>query len=201
VHAHVAFHLFYAAEERMKWDKVFAKQAIIGGDCQGSDILYSLLRPPVGTPRDFLQYRRVRLQKDGSILIVLRSAEHPDCPEESSAIRAESYISGYVLRQEWDGETPVLKIFLMSCSDIKGLIPKWIVNTIAPRKPAEWIESLRRAAVDFQQANPGLMGELQQSVQRFAEDLPFDFEPEGADDRTEESRPAEPEEDNGVCSF
>lgn len=205
--SHVAFHLFYVTEERMKWDKVFAKQAIIGADCQGSDILYSLLKPPVGTPRDFLQYRRIRLQKDGSILIVLRSAEHPDCPEESSAIRAESYISGYVLRQEWDGEKPVLKIFLMSCSDIKGLIPKWIVNTIAPRKPGEWIESLRKAAVDFQQANPGVMGELQQTVQRFAEDVPFDFEGEGTDcasvqsgcvdDRAE----AQPEEDNGACSF
>jgi hypothetical protein len=215
VYAHVAFHLFYVAEERMKWDKVFAKQAIIGSNCQGSDILYSLLKPPVSTPRDFLQYRRVRLQKDGSILIVLRSAEHPDCPEESSAIRAESYISGYVLRQEWDGEKPVLKIFLMSCSDIKGLIPKWIVNTIAPRKPSEWIESLRRAAVDFQQANPGVMDELQQTVQRFAEDVPFDFEVEGtdsasvsasarsgcADDRAEETRPAQPEGHNGACSF
>jgi len=212
VHAHVAFHLFYVAEERMKWDKVFAKQAIIGSGCQGSDILYSLLKPPVSTPRDFLQYRRIRLEKDGSILIMLRSAEHPDCPEESSAIRAESYISGYVLRQEWDGETPVLKIFLMSCSDIKGLIPKWIVNTIAPRKPGEWIESLRKAAVDFQQANPGMMGELQQTLQRFAEDNPFDFEAEDADsvsavmsglgdDRVEEPGSAQPEEGNGARSF
>ena len=30
---------------------------------------------------------------------------------------------------------PVLNIFLMSCSDIKGLIPKWIISYMAPRNP------------------------------------------------------------------
>lgn len=172
----VAFHLFYVAEQRMRWDKVFAKQAIIVSDFHGSDILYSHLKPPVATPRDFLQYRRVRLQKDGSILIALRSAEHPDFPEDPSNIRAESYISGYVLRQEWDGEKPMLRIFLMSCADVKGLIPKWIINHFAPRKPGEWIEGLRKAAVDFQESNPDMISELQQSVQRFGEDNPYDFE-------------------------
>lgn len=181
VNAHVAFHLFYVAEQRMRWDKVFAKQAIIASDCQGSDILYSHLKPPVATARDFLQYRRVRLQKDGSILIALRSAEHPDFPEDPSTIRAESYISGYVLRQEWDGHTPMLRIFLMSSADVKGLIPKWIVNHFAPRKPGEWVESLRKAAVEFQESNPDMIPQLQQNVQRFAEDNPFDFEADDGD--------------------
>jgi hypothetical protein len=176
VDIHVAFHLFYRISERVKWDKVFAKMDIIQDNIQGSDILYSLLRVPAVTPRDFLQYRRVKLQKDGSILIVLRSAEDPNCPEDKYNIRAESHISGYVLRQEFEGSTPVLKIFLMSCADIKGLIPKWIVNTFAPRKPGEWIESLKRAALDYQKANPNFKEELERQTLHFGSDNPFDYE-------------------------
>merc|ERR1711902_427912 len=95
---------------------------------QSSDILYSLMKVTGVTPRDFLQFRRARVMDDGSILLVLRSAEHPDFPESKNAIRAESYISGYVLRQAVENGESVLKIFLMSFSDIKGLIPKWIIS-------------------------------------------------------------------------
>mmetsp|Transcript_31232 Transcript_31232/g.70742 ORF Transcript_31232/g.70742 Transcript_31232/m.70742 type:complete len:270 (+) Transcript_31232:2-811(+) len=198
VNVNVAFHLFYVAEQRMRWDKVFAKQAVIVPNVHGSDILYSHLKPPVATPRDFLQYRRVLLQQDGSILIALRSAEHPDFPEDPATIRAESYISCYVLRQEWDGSTPVLRIFLMSCTDVKGLIPKWIINHFAPRKPGEWIESLRRAAIEFQQSNPDMIAELQQTVQCFAEDNPFDFETDDGDSASVSDRAAG---DDGARGF
>jgi hypothetical protein len=30
----------------------------------------------------------------------------------------------------------------MSQTDIKGLIPKWIVNMVAAKAPAQWVESL-----------------------------------------------------------
>ena len=45
-----------------------------------------------------------------------------------SDIRAESYISGYVLRQEIQNGEKLLKIFLMSSTDTKGYVPKWVVN-------------------------------------------------------------------------
>merc|ERR550525_1014173 len=133
VYVNVAFFLFYDITQRMRWDKVFSKMALIGDGVDGSDILYSLLKVPAVTDRDFLQWRRVRVQDDGSILIVLRSAEHHGVPEDKRYIRAESHISGYILRQEWEDQTPVLKIFLMSCADVKGMIPKWIISYMAPK--------------------------------------------------------------------
>lgn len=177
VHIGVIFHLFYDTEQRIGWDKVFANMQVIDPDVQGCDILYTSLKPiPTITTRDFLQYRRVRLQEDGSIVIVMRSAEHPRCPETSKYIRVESYISGYVIRQTWDGPTPVINLFLMTCTDVKGLIPKWIVNFLAPKKPGEWVEALKKACQDYQDSNPGSHEHLNKELERFKGDSPWDFE-------------------------
>mmetsp|Transcript_88674 Transcript_88674/g.228694 ORF Transcript_88674/g.228694 Transcript_88674/m.228694 type:complete len:802 (+) Transcript_88674:72-2477(+) len=178
VDLHVAFYLFHNFQERVKWDKVFAHMEIVEDDMAGSDILYSLMRVPTVTSRDFLQYRRASVREDGSILLVLRSAEHPKMPEDKRYIRAESYISGYVLRQSFgsDGK-PVLNIFLMSSSDVKGLIPKWIISYIAPKKPSEWVETLRKACLDYQEGNPNYKSQLEAYASRFRGESPFDYEP------------------------
>lgn len=43
--------------------------------------------------------------------------------------------------EEYEADrTPVLKLFIMSCSDVKGLIPKWLINFVAPKKPGEWVD-------------------------------------------------------------
>lgn len=175
----VAFYLFYDFNERVKWDKIFNYMCLVGDANAGSEILYSLMKVPTITPRDFLQYRRVRIMDDGTILIVLRSADHPDMPLQHANIRAESYISGYVLRQIYEDGVPVLKIFLMSCSDVKGFIPKWIINWMAPKKPAEWLDALKKAVFDYQEANPNTKEKMQAYVDSFAKPNPFDYEPEG----------------------
>merc|ERR1711972_221153 len=130
----------------------------------------------MGTPRDFLQYRRARVQEDGSILMMLRSAEHPDMPENKNYVRAESHIAGYVLRQTFEAGQPVLNIFLMSCADIKGLVPKWVINYVAPRKPPEWVDSLQKACMEYQKKNPDYEKKLQEYVERYQGEVPFDYE-------------------------
>jgi len=172
----VAFYLFHKHEERMRWDKVFTNMCNIGPPQNGSEVLYSFMKLTGVTPRDFLQYRRVRILEDGTIIIVLRSAEHPDCPENKNAIRAESYIGGYVIREEYENGQPVLKLFLMTCSDVKGLIPKWIINFVAPKKPAEWMDSLRKVCMDYQEANPNCDEFLQNYIAPFKEEEPWDYE-------------------------
>jgi len=173
----VAFFMFYDIQERMRWDKVFANMDIIEKNKQGADVLYSLLKMPGVTQRDFLQYRRVRVLEDGTLAIVMRSALHEKCPEDKRYIRAESYISGYLLQKEWEGKTPVLKLFIMTCTDVKGLIPKWIVNYMAPKKPAEWVESLRQAATSFQEKNPAYEKDLLAKLEEFKKENLWDYEP------------------------
>eukprot|EP00930_Biecheleria_cincta_P026747 TRINITY_DN1880_c0_g2_i1.p1 TRINITY_DN1880_c0_g2~~TRINITY_DN1880_c0_g2_i1.p1 ORF type:complete len:746 (+),score=134.59 TRINITY_DN1880_c0_g2_i1:67-2238(+) len=172
----VAFHMFHNCENRMQWDRAFFNMEVVD-NVNGSDILYSILKPPAFTPRDYVQYRRVQVQEDGSILFCLRSAEHPLAPEKSGHIRAESYTSGYVIRPYTEGGESGIKMFLMTSTDIKGIIPKWIINYVAPRKPGEWIDALKKACLDYQAANPDL-SHLDEALLPYRELDPFDYEDE-----------------------
>jgi hypothetical protein len=124
---------------RTSWDKTFDKFSMVphahDDECA---ILYCTIHAPVGvSPRDFLQYRKSIVQP-GLAIIMMRSAEHADKPPTPGYIRAESLISGYVIRQR-DSDC---ELFLMSQTDIKGLIPKWMVNMFAAKAPAQWVENL-----------------------------------------------------------
>jgi len=173
----VAFFLFFDIQERLQWDKIFSIMEIIDDRKEGSDVLYSLLKMPGVTQRDFLQYRRARVLEDGSIVIVMRSAEHDKCPEDKRYIRAESFISGYHLQNVGDAENPVLKLFIMSCSDVRGLIPKWIINYMAPKKPAEWVESLKQAAQTYQKKHPDCTTLLLERLEAYKKENMWDYEP------------------------
>jgi len=177
VDMNTTFHLFYDMQERSKWDKNFNNCRVIAKDVQGCDLVYCLMKIPTVTPRDFLQYRRVRVNEDGSIAIVLRSAEHPDMPEDHRYIRVENKISGYVFRQSYVNSQPVLQLFLMSCSDVKGMIPKWIINILAPKKPGEWTESLHKAALEYQALHPHRKQEVASRLRdEFSQENPYDYE-------------------------
>merc|ERR1712032_1553792 len=97
-------------------------------------------------------------------------------------IRAESVIAGYIIEQTYDkrDNSKVLSLFILSCSDIKGLVPKWIVNMVAPKKPAEWVESLRKASVEFQASHPNIEDEVAPVLDRFRLYNPGDYEIAGA---------------------
>lgn len=135
------FYNIYDPKKRQSWDSNFAEISVI--PTPDSEILYCVLQSPFGvTPRDFLQYRRANreLGEDGSsvLIIIMRSAAHAEKPPIPGYIRAESYISGYVMRQRGKD----CHLFIMSQTDVKGLIPKWIVNMMAAKAPAQWVDNL-----------------------------------------------------------
>jgi len=188
VDMNTVFHMFYEVDERGKWDKSFSNIKTVGNGVAGCDLVYCLMKIPTVTPRDFLQYRRVRVNEDGSIVIVLRSAEHPVCPEDSRYIRVENKISGYIFRNVVANGKPGMQIFLMSCSDVKGMIPKWIINILAPKKPGEWTESLRKAALEHQARYPHRKEEVAQRLRtEFSQENPYDYEYETVVDDSAEN--------------
>eukprot|EP00811_Abedinium_folium_P010269 NODE_1949_length_2328_cov_4.268514.p1 GENE.NODE_1949_length_2328_cov_4.268514~~NODE_1949_length_2328_cov_4.268514.p1 ORF type:complete len:535 (-),score=113.23 NODE_1949_length_2328_cov_4.268514:265-1869(-) len=178
VHPLVAYHLFADPERRLRWDKIFSIIEIVEDNVQGNDIIYTLMKMGGVQPRDFLQYRRVRVQDDGTIIIIFRSAVHPSKPEDKRYIRAESFISGYILKMApgADSSNPSLQLFILSCVDIKGLVPKFIINALAPRKPAEWVETLTKAAMEFQDADPNYSESLLGILSPRMQENPYDYE-------------------------
>ncbi|CAK9022020.1 StAR-related lipid transfer protein 7 [Durusdinium trenchii] len=179
--------MFHRCEKRMQWDKSFFEMKVVD-EIEGSDILYSVLRVPavVATQSEHTVERAVEPEAvatanghgrsvDGTILISLRSANHPELPETSKHVRAESFTSGYVMRRYDDGNEKGTKVFLMTCTDVKGIIPKWIINFVAPRKPGEWIDCLKRACLEYQASNPDYESLLKE-LEPFKEYHSFDFE-------------------------
>mmetsp|Transcript_23860 Transcript_23860/g.68633 ORF Transcript_23860/g.68633 Transcript_23860/m.68633 type:complete len:168 (-) Transcript_23860:174-677(-) len=75
---------------------------------------------------------------------MMRSAEHPSVPEVKGFVRAETLVSGYVIRP-LDGSPDSTSLFILAQTDIKGLIPKALVNATAARAPVMWTDNLRKA--------------------------------------------------------
>ncbi|KAL8448215.1 hypothetical protein Emag_003983 [Eimeria magna] len=104
---------------RLEWDTTFGDYRIIEKDVNGCEMIYCMMKAPFPVSnRDFLQWRRtIEDYDEGVVKMILRSKNDPN----SSTL------------------------FLVAQTDVKGLIPKWLVNTTAARAPVGWVENLRRA--------------------------------------------------------
>lgn len=97
----------------LRRDKTFDDYRLIEGNVEGNEMIYCSMKAPWPVAnRDFLQWRRTQihdssgsidlghvlsiLYSTGDVLIVMRSASHPDFPEKQGVVRAETIISGIV---------------------------------------------------------------------------------------------------------
>ena len=137
------FTLLHDIKIRDNWDSVICDLKIIDTYDDTTDVLYSRFKASMGaTDRDFVQIRKVTKNKFGyNSIIAMRSIEHKRCPPMKKRIRANTMISGYIVKQE--GDKCLLGI--ISQTDIKGMVPRFIINALAPRKPQEWVRKLEKA--------------------------------------------------------
>ena len=84
-----------------------------------------------------------------------QSTTHPAMPPQKGAIRAETHIAGYVMKPCEDDPNST-EFCILSQVDIKvigirrtliyqGMVPKFIVNYVAGKAPAEWLQKLTKA--------------------------------------------------------
>jgi len=132
-------------KSRREWDKVCQEFTIfdedpVSGDC----IVYYLIKAPLGVSnRDFVQKRQMirDYPTPGAITLHFKSVENSKFPIVKKTVRGETSISGYVL--EPIGTTGT-KLTLVSQNDIKGLLPKSIVNMVAAKAPKQWVANLKK---------------------------------------------------------
>lgn len=139
--AEKVFRLIYDLNYRAKWDRVFSNLKIVKILNQNIDLMYTYLKAPVFvTDRDFLQKRvYCRNYKGTDYIIAFRSVEDPDLPQLKNVIRAHTFISGYVITSTGPDKC---KLSLVSQADIKGYIPKSLINAVAAKAPLDWIKRL-----------------------------------------------------------
>jgi hypothetical protein len=73
-------------------------------------------------------------------------------PEYSKFVRAHTYISGYYIR-EISTNPIVTRLVIIARNDIRGLIPKFIVNSASAKAPKQWVENLKAGCAKIRKSN------------------------------------------------
>lgn len=151
------FHILYNNEARKKWDHHYARFDTIWKD-EGSeelDILDAIVQAPFGCAnREFMEWRRKKIipkeKKSGQFVIYLRSWSGTACrPVLKAHVRAEVWLSAYLIQWWKDEKTGLVlgsEIMVLTQIDIKGLIPRYLVNALSASAPKRWVKSVTAAA-------------------------------------------------------
>ena len=141
----VVFKAIYDTDIRQSWDKLFHYFEVVEHDEENNEtVLYYVIKAPLGiSNRDFLQKRRVMrdFPKKGAVTMHFQSIDHPKKPLVKGVIRANTILSGYLIEQIQD-DPPVTQLIIISQNDIKGLIPKFLVNLASGKAPKQWVANL-----------------------------------------------------------
>jgi hypothetical protein len=91
----------------------------------------------------------------GMITIHYKSETHPKCPEKPKMVRANTILGGYILEEEKNPKGGYnTKMIIISQNDIKGIIPKSIVNMAAGKAPREWVKNLIKGCEEYLKTRP-----------------------------------------------
>jgi hypothetical protein len=139
----IVFKAIWDTTIRTKWDQLFLQFEIID-KTPDYELLYYMIKTPIGlTRRDWLQ-RRIFIRDypaPGDICMHFISVESPLKPPVPKVIRAETVISGYIIRP---GPNDTCTVTIITQNDIKGLIPTSIVNRVASKAPADWVKNMMK---------------------------------------------------------
>eukprot|EP00003_Mantamonas_plastica_P021580 TRINITY_DN3517_c0_g3_i3.p1 TRINITY_DN3517_c0_g3~~TRINITY_DN3517_c0_g3_i3.p1 ORF type:complete len:174 (+),score=21.98 TRINITY_DN3517_c0_g3_i3:262-783(+) len=138
--------MLYDLPTRREWDPLLEDLQTIERYDEYQDVIYFLVRAPITiADREFLQNRARRHRKDEHI-ILFRQGPNELVDETHGVVRAETIISGYVIRPDGDNGT---KVTVIAQNDIKGMIPKAIVNMFAASQPLTWFNTFKKEAVAY----------------------------------------------------
>lgn len=152
------FEVMTNQEIRRQWDKVLSNFEILEDNpAEGRSVLYYIVKTPIGTSnRDFLQQRKIKrdFPTQGTYTMHFKSVTHERMPEKPKIVRADTLISGYIIEPSLDEKgRPSTKLTIISQNDIKGIVPKAIVNIAASRAPRQWVNNLVKGCLDYQNNN------------------------------------------------
>lgn len=140
---------------RLSWDKVISNIILLESN-ENYSILHILTKSPVGIAnRDFVHKRIEKEIAQGSVIFDV-SVSHDKAPISPDYIRAHTFYSGGLFesvriqdpksKKELEGT----KYSMLSQVDIKGHIPKMIVNVVSSRATVQWFFDLENASLNLQ---------------------------------------------------
>jgi len=141
----VLYDVLHDHRYRAIWDENMIEGKVVSQLDPTNEIGYYSAKSPsslVGN-RDFLNQRSWRASGDkGEWVIINHSVSHPDYPAFPNFVRAQSILTGYLIRKQAKGSVFVY----MTQSDPKGWIPSWLVNTLCTKFAPGFLDKLYKAA-------------------------------------------------------
>ena len=157
---HTLFYILYKNSARKSWDHHYARFETEWVDPADPtlDIIDAVVAAPFGCAnREFLEWRKRsvpepnRPERSGKFVIYLRSwSPMGGRPVGKGCVRAEVWLSGYLIQWWTDPTTGSVlgsDVMVMTQIDIKGLIPKYIVNALSSSAPRKWVKGVTTAAI------------------------------------------------------
>ena len=71
----------------------------------------------------------------------MKSVDHKMKPPIKKYVRANTIISSYLIKKIGNN----CELGLISQTDIKGKVPRFIINALAPRVPIQWLKTVEKA--------------------------------------------------------
>jgi hypothetical protein len=156
------FHILYNNEARKKWDHHYTRFETIWRSGE-LDILDAIVQAPFGCAnREFMEWRRTKKilkneEKSDQFVIYLRSWSGSACRAVLKGhVRAEVWLSAYLIqwwKDEKTGHVLGSEILVLTQIDIKGLIPRYLVNALSASAPKRWVKSVTAAALKEMEAS------------------------------------------------
>lgn len=106
---------------------------------------YSIKCPTPMRNRDFVT-QRSWYWKDDEFIIFNHTVHHKDVPLKKGFIRGSSILSGYYIEKKGEG----CSLTYVSQVDLKGHLPKWLVNRASTKIAPKVIIKVHKAALGYQ---------------------------------------------------
>ncbi|XP_033097324.1 START domain-containing protein 10-like [Anneissia japonica] len=143
--ASVMYDVLHDSEFRGRWDSTMEEGKEMYMVCPNSDVSYYQLKcPSPFKNRDFLM-QRIWLETLDAFYIFNHSVFHKDVPERKGVIRAESILTGYLVRSNGKG----CELTYVTQSDPRGSLPKWIVNKLTQYLAPKMMNRLHKACLKY----------------------------------------------------
>ena len=109
--------------------------------------------PLVTSDRDFyiISFLRRDFPNKGDVCVYQKSLpDHPEYPHQAGRVRANMIIVGFFYRPivKEDG-TPATIIYMMNSVDIRGWVPKTLVNNFSKSVPRQQFENHERGTLAY----------------------------------------------------
>lgn len=140
------YDVLHDADYRRSWDEnMLDCYEICQLDSYNDIGYYSIKCPSPMKNRDFVTQRSWYWEED-NFIIFNHTVNHKDAPLKKGLIRGNSILSGYYVRKIGDG----CSLTYVSQVDLKGILPKWMVNRAATKIAPKVVTKVHKAALGYQ---------------------------------------------------